>query len=294
MGKTFSKNEHKIAETLSVGTVFYFKGEKLTVLRVAKPTVALGECKTDIYIEAEDNHSKKYEFKISYKQENAQFIENKMKAERAEALLGSDWMKIIKSGTTQIKKEFECRPIIIKKGRFNGSITLGWKYELLDVKSGKLSTKLKLTKKQILDIYSGENLPVDKKDAMVDGVRIPNSGVANYMLRTDELDDPQVLINSLQEIDEYVDEHPDVYFACKALNYRTFEGKFDGDRPLVVQIDWEVKEEKLLPVFSYDSPLIRKGNEMANKLSETLRELNINNTDDISSENFCRPDLINE
>ena len=65
MGKTFSKNEHKIAETLSVGTVFYFKGEKLTVLRVAKPTVASGECKTDIYIEAEDNHSKKYEFKIS-------------------------------------------------------------------------------------------------------------------------------------------------------------------------------------------------------------------------------------
>ena len=49
-----------------------------------------------------------------------------------------------------------------------------------------------------------------------------------------------------------------------------------------------------MPVFSYDSPLIRKGNEMANKLSETLRELNINNTDDISSENFCRPDLINE
>ena len=148
MGKTFSKNEHKIAETLSVGTVFYFKGEKLTVLRVAKPTVASGECKTDIYIEAEDNHSKKYEFKISYKQENAKFIENKMKAEIAEELLGSDWMKIIKSGTTQIKKEFECRPIIIKKGRFNGSITLGWKYELLDVKSGKLSTKLKLTKNE--------------------------------------------------------------------------------------------------------------------------------------------------
>ena len=48
----------------------------------------------------------------------------------------------------EIKKEFECRPIIIKKGRFNGSITLGWKYELLDVKSGKLSTKLKLTKNE--------------------------------------------------------------------------------------------------------------------------------------------------
>ena len=30
MGKTFSKNEHKIAETLSVGTVFYFKGETKT------------------------------------------------------------------------------------------------------------------------------------------------------------------------------------------------------------------------------------------------------------------------
>lgn len=45
-------------------------------------------------------------------------------------------------------------------------------------------------------------------------------------------------------IDEYIKAHSDIYFACKALNYRTFKQKYDGDRPLSVQVDWEVKEGK--------------------------------------------------
>lgn len=45
-------------------------------------------------------------------------------------------------------------------------------------------------------------------------------------------------------IDEYIKAHSDIYFACKTLNYRTFKQKYDGDRPLSVQVDWEVKEGK--------------------------------------------------
>ncbi len=75
-----------------------------------------------------------------------------------------------------------------------------------------------------------------------DGIKIKNSGVANYMLRTDVLNNPQHIINNLQTIEDYVKMHPDVYFACKALNYRTFKKKFDGDRPLAVQIDWENRD----------------------------------------------------
>lgn len=294
MGKTFSKNERTIANTLSKGTTFVFEGEQYTVTKVAKPQVPSGECKTDIYIEGINPLGKTKEFKISYKQGNAQFIENKMKASRAESILGSNWKSIIESGTENLKNKFESRAIIIKKGRRDGSITLGWKYELLDVQSGELSSKLDLSEKQIRDIYSGENLPEEKRNAEVDGIKIKNSGVANYMLRTDVLNNPQHIINNLQTIENYVKNHPDVYFACKALNYRTFEKKFDGDRPLAVQIDWENKDGFLVPKYNYSDPLTRKGKEICQKLLTTLDSLGITDTNGINSTNFLKQELVSE
>ena len=86
-------------------------------------------------------------------------------------------------------------------------------------------------------------------------------------------------------IDEYVKAHSDIYFACKALNYRTFKQKYDGDRPLSVQVDWEVKEGKLTPHIVFNTPLERNGNEMARKLLYCMKLLNIHTTDDINSSN---------
>lgn len=294
MGKNFSKNEAKIAKTLHKGRKFSFKGEEFTVTQVAKPIVSFGECKTDIYIEAANGHGDTREFKISYKQENAEFIENKMNSERAESILGPNWKSIIESGTKKIKNEFESRAIIIKKGTRNGSITLGWKYELLDVKSGKLSCRLDLSEEQIRDIYSGEKLTEEKRNAKVNGKKIKNSGVANYMLRTNKLDDPQFIIDNLQTVEDYVNDHPNVYFACKALNYRTFAQKHDGDRPLAVQIDWENKDGCLVPEYNYADPLTRKGNEICKKLLTTLKSLGITDTDGINSTNFWNEKLIDE
>lgn len=294
MSKTFSMHERKIADTLKLGTTFKYRNSTYTVTNVAKPQVKSGECKTDIYLEAQSIDKDKVVFKISYKQENAEFIENKIKSDRALAILGENWQSIIITGTSKIKDEFENRHLIIKKGSRNGSITLGWKFELLDVKSGKLSAKLDLTEEQVKNVYSGENLPEDKKNAIVNDKVIENSGVANFMLRTDSLDDPQLIIDSLQTIDDYVKEHPDVYFACKALNYRSFKNKWDGDRPLAVQIEWKNQNNLLTPTFSYDTPLLRKGNEIANILINTLNELNIKNTDDINEINISNANIINE
>lgn len=294
MGKNFSKNERKIANTLHKGRTFSFKGEEFTVTQVAKPIVSFGECKTDIYIEATNGHGDTREFKISYKQENAQFIENKPDSERAKSILGPNWKSIIESSTKKIKNKFESRPIVTKKGERNGSITLGWKYDLLDVKSGVLSGKLDLSVEQIRDIYSGEKLPKEKQDAKVNGKKIEKSGVANYMLRTNKLDDPQFIIDNLQTIEDYVNNHPNVYFACKALNYRTFTQKYDGDRALAVQIDWENKDGCLVPEYNYADPLTRKGNEVCKKLLTTLESLGITDTDGINSTNICNKKLIKE
>lgn len=45
-------------------------------------------------------------------------------------------------------------------------------------------------------------------------------------------------------IKDYVKMHPDIYFACKALNYRTFAEKWDGNRPLSVQVNWSAEQNK--------------------------------------------------
>lgn len=105
----------------------------------------------------------------------------------------------------------------------------------------------------------------DKKNAKVCGQVIENSGVANYILMDEDVHSAQNVIDKMIPIKEYVKIHPDIYFACKALNYRTFAEKWDGDRPLSVQVFWDAKENKLVPKLVYDKPLMVKGNEVAGR-----------------------------
>ena len=95
----------------------------------------------------------------------------------------------------------------------------------------------------------------------------------------------QDVIDKMVPIKEYVKMHPDIYFACKALNYRTFAGKWDGDRPLSVQVYWNAEDNKLIPELVYDQPLTVKGNEVANRLLHYMKKLNIKTTDDIDDDN---------
>lgn len=71
----------------------------------------------------------------------------------------------------------------------------------------------------------------------------------------DKVSTTQEVIDSLITIEDYVDANPTVYFACKALNYRTYHKKYDGNRPLSVYVDWNVRDGKLDPVLVYDNPL---------------------------------------
>lgn len=92
----------------------------------------------------------------------------------------------------------------------------------------------------------------------------------------------------MEEIDDFVNTSPKIYFACKALNYRTFENKFDGDRPLAVQIEWKIIEDKLSPNFIFNRPLSFNGKIVAENLKNCLSHLNIRNTDDINSNNAMK------
>ncbi|MGP6147458.1 hypothetical protein [Jeotgalibaca sp. A122] len=294
---TFGNEERRILSLLSCNQIFNFNDETFIILKSGKPTCPKGEPKTDIYIKAENiNHlGENIEIKISFKKENADFIENKTNAERAEQLLGPNWQVLIQSATNSKRHLFMSRNLVykIKKQRTNeGSITLGWKFELVNKLSGDLSGLMPLSRTQVLDVYSGTNLSIDKKNAYINGEVIANSGIANYILINDYIMTTQDVIDNLIPIEEYVNANPNVYFACKALNYRTIEEKWDGNRPLAVYVDWRIVANKLTPIVKFDNPLNIKGDSVANNLVDCLRELGISNAHDINSTNFSNPELI--
>jgi hypothetical protein len=283
----FGDAERKILSYMSEGTKFTFCGKSYKVKISGKPTCQKGEPKTDIYVLAA-SASDEIEIKISYKKENADFIENKMSAERAEQLFGDNWIDIIEQSTTAIKDKFAERMLIYKnkfKRTEKGAITLGWKFELLNKSGGELSGKMILTKEQVINVYAGSNLSEDKRNAFVHGQKILNSGIANYILMDENVYSAQDVIDKMVSIEEYVVANPNIYFACKALNYRTFEGKWDGDRPLSVQVNWDARDDKLVAELVYDKPLTVKGNEAAARLLKYMKKLNIKNTDDIDENN---------
>lgn len=283
----FGDAERGILAFMTEETEFVFQNKKYKVILSGKPTCHKGEPKTDIYILAESEYDK-VEIKISYKKENADFIENKMSAERAKQLFGINWELIIEQSTTAIRDKFEERMLIYKnkfKRTEKGAITLGWKFELLNKNSGELSGKMLLTEEQVIEVYAGSNLSEDKRNAMVCGQVIENSGIANYILMDEDVHSAQDVIDKMIPITEYVKLHPNIYFACKALNYRTFAGKWDGDRPLLVQVFWNAEKNKLVPKLVYDKPLMIKGNEVAGRLLQYMKLLNIKTTDDIDDDN---------
>lgn len=283
----FGDAERRILALMSVGTGFVFEDKEYKVILSGKPTCQKGEPKTDIYILAE-SVSDKAEIKISYKKENADFIENKMGSERAEQLFGDVWPDVIERSTTAIRDRFAERMLIYKNkaGRVEkGSITIGWKFELLNKSGGDLSGKMLLTDDQVVDVYAGSNLSDDKRNATVNGKVIENSGIANYILMDESVASAQEVIDKMIPIKDYVMMHPEIYFACKALNYRTFAKKWDGNRPLSVQVEWSEIDNKLVPRIVFDKPLMVGGNEVAERLINYMKKLNIETTDDINDDN---------
>lgn len=289
MTMNFGEAERYIKSLFSVNKVIQSRNKTYRIIESGKPTTPQGEPKTDIYVLFSDG-TKNHELKISVKKDNADFLENKTSAERAEQIFGPNWMNIVINSTLQLKDSFDSKPLIYKTSQGKteaGAITLGWKFELLNKKSGQLSEQILLSKEQLYGIYAGINLPPQKKDAYVNGKIIKNSGVANTILFGDlsKFVNAESVINSLQSIVPYIDSHPNIYFACKALNYRTFRQKYDGDRPLSVFVNWGIVDGKLNPTLVFNRPLITRGNQVANKLTDALYQLGINNTNDINKSN---------
>lgn len=287
----FVKSEDLVRDYLKEGTTFLFEGHTYTILMSGKPKKNSGqggEPKTDIYVLTKDENGKEREFKISYKKENADFLENKMSAERAEQIFGANWEKRIMAYTMSVKKHFEDRKVIYKESGNHtekGAMTLGWKFEFVDKTGGELSGDAKLSVDEKIEVYSGRKLADRLKDAKVNGKVIKNSGVADYVIKKEGMKSAQEIIDNILLVEDYIVKHPDVYFVCKALNYRTIKQKYDGDRPLSVQVGWMINDGLLSAEIEFDQPLKKNGKAQKDRLLACLKTLSVKNTDDINSGN---------
>ncbi|HEF8786727.1 TPA: hypothetical protein QH450_003702 [Providencia alcalifaciens] len=275
----FSQTEKNLINLINSTSQFTWNNCIYDVIKASKPATSRGECKTDVFIKTLQGN-----FKISIKQSNADFLENKISYERARQIFGDDTDSILRSSIGTIEQSFQNHPLICfkKMGRTEEkTILLGWKFELLNKKGGDKSGVLQLTDEQKLNVYSGHLLSSDKRNASVDGQVIADSGVADYILEIDEVSghNLQFYINKLKPIWDFSRQQT-IYFACKALNYRSLVDKWDGDRPLAVYVDWYLHQGELKSSICYDQPLQVKGNVVGNRVREILNELNI------TSDNF--------
>jgi hypothetical protein len=283
---SYYQAEQEIIKSIKQENEFIHEGAKYRVDVVDKPRPEKGECKTDIYVSATSvNAGIRREFKISVKKDNADFLENKVSAERAEQIFGMDYESVIHNCVKEIDNSFVSTPAfyVEQSGKTQaGSFTLGWKFELLNKLSGKKSGKVKLTEEQKLNVYSGSGADKAKKDCSVNNQVIKNSGVANYILVVDKDFNYSTsnIFKAIKPIEKY-SRNLEVFFSCKALNYRIEADKWDGDRPLAVSVDWDIKNNTLIPYLNFNACLKIKGNEVGNKLRNQLKSLNITSIDQL-------------
>ena len=276
----FGKTERKIKDLFLSEKKFTYEQANYSVLKCDKPTSSKGECKTDVYVLAQDDLGNQKEFKISVKQNNADFLENKISLDRAIEILGSDAQSIIERSIAKIEKTFEDDYLVYFKPYKKTkalSLTMGWKFEFINKLGGKKCGIIDLTDQQKIDIYAGTNLNLDKKNSSVNGETVINSGVANYIITIDAPNkDLNYYLSKMQPIEHFAKQQ-DVYFVCKALNYRANKDKWDGDRSLSVYVNWFLDQEgKLQGKLVFEKPLSVKGHSIGKNIKNLLATLQIN------------------
>lgn len=279
----FGDSERIIVSSFPVNDSFVYDNIEYKIVQIVKPRPSKGECKTDIYILGEAENGNQKEFKVSVKQPNADFLENKMTLDRAIEILGNDAPSIISNSISSIRENFEDDYLIhFISGHRTGAktIRIGWKFEFTNKSSGKLSGLMDLSEHQVLDVYSGTNLPDEKRNCPIDGKIVSNSGVANYIWVGDTSTfNKATFFDEIEPIENYAKDEP-IYFACKAINYRAEPNKWDGNRPLSVYVDWRVRDGKLSALLVFDNPLTIYANSVGENIRECLKSIGVD------SENF--------
>ena len=218
--------EKHVREIIDNGE-FTFENKSYKVIQNHKPS---RETKTDFYLVARRlDDSKERIFKISYKKPSFSFVENKVKPYRIPFIYGKDWSRILQEQTGSIRDAFNARPLINFKSK-KTPITLGWRFEMeLNKQSGnrKLSTIVQLGIAS--QVFWGDSCADEMRDAKVNGKKVPNSGIPDFILIKDDKDihDIQDVFDDLQDIREYATNHSKIRASFLAQNF-IWEPKKNG------------------------------------------------------------------
>lgn len=291
----FGETERTIKKLFAENKEFEYEGINYTVLKCGKPAPPKGECKTDVYVLAQDDKGSQKEFKISVKQDDADFLENKISLDRAIEILGEGAQSIIENSITKIKKAFEEDYLVYfnsYKRTESLCLKMGWKFEFINKLGGEKCGVIELTDQQKIDIYAGTNLNSSKKNCSVNGEIISNSGVANFIINVDTPNKTlDYYLKKMQPIEDFA-KRQKIYFVCKALNYRSSKDKWDGDRPLAVYVNWTLDENnKLKGELVFEKPLSIKGNVIGENIRKILSTLKINNNNFKDLKNHLHKDV---
>ncbi|MCD8401489.1 hypothetical protein [Tenacibaculum finnmarkense] len=273
------ETERKIISKFEEQSEFTFKNIIYEILEIGKPKPSKGECKTDVYILTKNKSTTtNKEFKISIKQCDADFLENKISLERALEILGCDAQNIIQKSIISVRQSFEDDYLVYfdkYKRTESKCFKIGWKFEFINKSGGERSGEMKLTDSQKIDVYSGSNLNINKKNSLVNHNIRENSGIANYILEVENTtENLNYYLDKLIPIEQFAVKQ-DIYFACKAINYRAIPDKWDGNRPLSVYVKWTLNGSEIKAELIMNNPLAIKANEIGENIREILKELNI-------------------
>lgn len=278
----YQETEELVKQSFKAGEKFSYENQEYIIELSGKPRPTKGECKTDLYVLAKNNDEEKKEFKFSIKKDNYEFLENKISSETAEEIFGPDFKKIISDLSTKLSTKFnELKKVKYDDKKKVKSLIMGWKLELFKNTRGTLSTDLELEIDQLRPILTGEGRSLDKIDCSVNGEIIKNSGVANLMMvlpgdsQTLSKKNIEYFLSKVKTIDNYLGEIT-INARFTALTFFTSKtgigkllGKWDGDRPLAVWIDWSLKEDKLESEVIINKPF-KSANEIGNNLRNLL------------------------
>ena len=278
---TNNQSESLILRKFSIGASFTYENHNYTIKNSGKPRPSSGECKTDIYIQAVDENQQLREFKLSIKKENYAFIENKPDKQRIIDIFGSNGINILIATIKKIEEKFSSLKLV-KYQRSDKSFTciLGWKIEIFKNTSGTLTVDFDLTPEQKKDIMCGTNLSDEKKNSVVNDQVIPDSGIANLFLEIPssysaiENQNVQYFVNKFQKFESVIG-NPDFKINARftALNYRSNEDRWDGDRPLAVRVKWQKEQGSLKSEIVIDDPFGQQGNAVGENLQTIIDEL---------------------
>ena len=243
--------EIRVRNALKKIKTFELNSSKYKIIQLSKPTVSGGggETKTDIYIKAKNrSNGNEEEIKISYKRQSFSFVENKIKSHRAEAIYGKEWSEIICEQINEIRDNFLAKPLIYFESTGHterGSFTLGWRYEMEH--NGKRKLQVKVKQDIAAQVWKNKGAQARYRDGIVDGEKIPFSGMPNFCL-TIEPDDVKTaddIFRNLVSMDELIQTHGNITAAFLAQNYRSHKKKQEGNtRDLGVWINWKIVYQK--------------------------------------------------